>query len=293
MKKVDLSLLPEALVKRLSERGINVFEEIPNGKLLEDGSEILNKISDQCPFEQCDGSGQLWLKKTDGSEVVRYCDCAVNLKIQRLIKSAKVPLDFQKVTINSFDINIYKQDYDKKLAAVAKRALINYVNNFESLKSEGKGIYLYSETKGSGKTRLAISILNALIKKYKVEGFYITSKNLFDELRASFDIGNTQEVLNKFLSIPVLILDDLGVEKFSEWTESTFTQILDSRMNQKLVTIITSNLTQEALDSIYVGGRVASRVKKMTVPIQMPSEDVRANLAKKENERAIKVLLKV
>lgn len=292
MKKVDFSLLPEKILKRLSERGINVFEEIPKGKVLEDGSEILNKVSDECPYRQCDGSGQLWLKKKDGTEVVRYCDCAVNLKTQRLIKSAKVPLDFQKVAINSFDINIYKQEYDKKLAAIAKRISINYVNDFKSLQSAGKGIYLYSETRGSGKTRLAISILNALIKKYKVEGFYITSKNLFDELRASFDTGNTQKVLNEFLTIPVLILDDLGVEKVSEWTESTFTQILDVRMNQKLVTIITSNLTQEALDSIYIGGRVASRVKKLTIPLQMPGEDVRAMLAKEENERALKELLK-
>lgn len=293
MKKVDFDFLPEEIRKRVLERGINPFEDIKKGKILEDGSEVLNEISDKCPHQLCDGKGQIWLKNTDGEEIIKFCNCALNLKNQRLIKSAKVPLDFQNVDMNSFNINIYKQEYDQKLAAIAKRISINYVKNFESLQAEGKGIYLFSDIKGSGKTRLAISILNALIKKYKVEGFYITSKDLFDELRASFDIGNTQTVLNKFLSVKVLILDDLGVEKVSEWTESTFTQILDARMNQKLVTIITSNLTQEALDSIYTGGRVASRVKKLTIPLQMPGEDIRVKLAKNYNDEILKDLLNI
>jgi len=49
--------------------------------------------------------------------------------------------------------------FDRNLAAVAKRVSINYVKNFEKFKEEGKGLYLYSEMRGAGKTRLAISIL--------------------------------------------------------------------------------------------------------------------------------------
>lgn len=76
----------------------------------------------------------------------------------------------------------------------------------------------------------------------------------------------------------------------SVWTESTFTQILDARMNQKLVTFITSNLTQEQLDEVYTGGRGSSRIQKMTTPIQMPSEDIRAKLAKKVNAEMMQSL---
>ncbi|MBD8032909.1 ATP-binding protein [Solibacillus merdavium] len=239
----------------------------------------------------CDGTGWLYLRKPNGYEFARYCDCAANIKIQRLIQSAKVPKDYEAVTINSFDINIYEYKKDQNIAAMAKRLCINYVRDFERFKMEEKGLYLHSEKRGSDKTRLAISLLNALIKQTKVEGFYITTKNLFDELRASFNEGTTQTILNKFMSVNVLVLDDLGVEKTSEWIESTFTQILDTRMNQKLVTIITSNLTQDQLDEIYISGRISSRIKKMTVPIQMPSEDIRAKLAKNANDDILRDLL--
>lgn len=194
---------------------------------------------------------------------------------------------------NSFDINIYNEQEDKSLASVAKRVCINYVKEFERFETEGKGLYLYSSAKEAGKTRLAISLLNALIKQSKIEGFYITTKNLFDELRASFNEGTTQNILNKFMSVPVLVLDDLGVEKTSEWTESTFTQILDTRMNQKRVTIITSNLTQDELNDVYTNGRVSSRIKKMTVPIQMPNEDIRAKIADKANDDILSDLLNI
>ena len=293
MKKIDLSLLPEKMVDRLLEKGINLSDINSDEKVLSDGSTIMNTISEKCPFHQCDGSGWLYLRKPDGNEFARYCDCAANMKIQRLIKSAKVPLDYEGATVNSFDINIYKQDIDRNLASIAKRVCINYVKEFERFKSEGKGLYFYSELRGVGKTRLAISLLNALIKQAKIEGFYITTKNLFDELRASFNEGTTQTILNKFMSVPLLILDDLGVEKTSEWTESTFTQILDTRMNQKLVTIITSNLTQDQLDEVYPNGRVSSRIKKMTLPIQMPNEDIRAKLAKIVNDEIIRDLLNI
>lgn len=231
------------------------------------------------------------MKQQDGYEFARYCECAASMKIQRLIKSAKVPTDYERAKINSFDINIYEGEYDQKLATMAKRVCVNYVKGFERFQQEGKGLYLYSDVRGCGKTRLAISLLNALIKQFKVEGFYITTKSLFDEVRASFEGNNTQEILNQFMTVPVLVLDDLGVEKATEWAESTFTQILDTRMNQKLITIVTSNFSQEQLDDVYINGRVSSRIKKMTVPILMPQEDIRAKLAKEANDEIIQSLL--
>ena len=291
LEKLDLSALPQRVAEGLLKRAAESSKTSLSKKVLVDGCELITEVSEACPFGKCDGKGMMHLKDPNGNEFVRNCDCAANLKVQRLIKSSKVPKDFEQVTISSFELDVYKENKDRNLASKAKRVCINYIRNFEKIKEEGTGLYLAGEMRGSGKTRLAISVLNALITETKTEGFYITSKNLFDELRASFNEGTTKTVMNQFMEAPVLIIDDLGVEKVSEWTESTFTQILDTRMNQKLVTIITSNLTQEQLDKVYIGGRVSSRIQKMTIPIQMPSEDIRAKLAKKVNEERIESLL--
>jgi len=254
-----------------------------------DGWEI-HCATTKCKNGLCDGSGYMLLIK-NGDSVVRECECYGSKLTRSKIKSAQVPTDFEKVTIKSFDINLYSCQEDRQIAAKAKRIAAMYVQEFDNMNGLGKGLYLYSEEKGSGKSRLAMSILNALIFKYKIDGLYITTKSLLDEIKASFENNTTAKVTEIFKNVPVLVLDDLGIETVSEWSESIYTQILDERMAYKRPTIITSNLNIYELNNLYKQGRVASRVKKMTMFVPMPEEDVRAVLAEKENTEILEKFL--
>ncbi|MDI7740598.1 hypothetical protein QMK38_01170 [Lysinibacillus fusiformis] len=92
-------------------------------------------------------------------ELLRECRCNFDRKQDNKIKSAKVPKEYVDATVGPFDIELYTQQNNIEKAMTAKRIAVRYVENFENMQQLGKGLYLYSEAKGSGKTRLAISII--------------------------------------------------------------------------------------------------------------------------------------
>lgn len=264
--------------------------------------EILSLISDDCPFEKCDGSGLIWVKDNqENKEFMRNCKCRANRILLKKMKWAKIPEEFRNVTINSFDINLYSEQDSRQKAVMAKKIAGNFVKKYKELAEQGKGLYFYSEVKGSGKTRLALSILNALLVVYDNENsplsvFYSPTADLIGEIKNTFnkkenDVSSS-ELINAAKNMDVLLLDDIGVEKASDWVEETLTRILDYRLQNKKVTIFTSNLEINELDSWYPSGRISSRIEKMTYPVHMPEERIRSKLAKQENDALLGMLLK-
>ncbi|MEK3977884.1 ATP-binding protein [Psychrobacillus sp. FSL K6-2836] len=277
-----------------------ILQEVPQKHILsnhnkkvmttEDGWEILNATS-KCPYSLCDGNGSMHIVK-EKAELLRECKCNFERRQKNKIKSAKVPQEYFDVTVGSYNIELYTQQSNTDKAMIAKRVAVKYVENFENMLQRGKGLFLYSETKGSGKTRLAISILNALIRKYQVNALYISSVNLLNEIKQTFqsvESIDTSRIIQTFKEVPLLVIDDLGVEKVSDWSEEMFTQILDERMSNYRPTIITSNFSISQLSKKYKMGRVNNRIEKMAFPIAMPEESVRSKLAKKENDEIAKL----
>lgn len=201
------------------------------------------------------------LVKKGNQEVGRDCRCRVAIRHQLKIQSAKIPKEYKDASVKSFDTDIYTTQENVQTAIYAKSVAVKYVELFQDLREKGKGVYLYSRTKGSGKTRLATSITNALIKKYDCDALYISSVNLLNEVRKTFQEqseNGTYELVNKFKEVPLLIIDDLGVEKATVWSEELLTQILDERLSNKRPTILTSNYSIQELSKKYTAGRVGS-----------------------------------
>lgn len=242
-------------------------------------------ISKQCPYEQCDGTGWMIIQDDKGICYMKECRCRYDRQIINKIQSAKVPIEFIDATVSSFKTDIYKMQESQEKAAIAKKIAIKYVENYEKFKDWGKGLYLFSRTKGSGKTRLAVSILNSLIKKYDVRGFY--TPDLLNEIKNRFNDSNhsAYEIIQQFTEAQLLVIDDFGVEKTTDWSEEILTKIVNDRMNYKRPTIITSNIEVNQLSEKYRAGRIESRIEKMTLPVPLPDENVRSYLAQQENER--------
>lgn len=273
--------------------------------------------SDECPFQECDGKGYILYTDhefrkiqeiaEDGQVVERFrkkdiakvCRCREVVAVEKLIDSSAVPAEFKNATINSFKLNIYQTNESRQKAHVAKRAAINFVNEFETIQElGGKGLYLYSSIKGSGKTRMAASVMNALLRKYgkshELTACYTPTADLLNAIRKNFGSEskvNAEDVIDAVKKADILVLDDIGVEKVTEWVEETFSRILDYRLQNKLMTIFTSNIRIDDLDNRYSEGRVKSRIEKMAFPVEFPNESIRSELAKEENDRMQELLL--
>lgn len=219
------------------------------------------------------------------------CRCYYDKIVDKKLEFANIPEEFEDLTINSFQIECYSTKEFRNRAAIAKKSAANLVKNYGTFKENGKGLYFYSYVKGSGKTRLAASLGNALMKVKRVGVKYTTTVDLLNEIKKTFhrDSEITEsDLVDSIRKVDVLILDDVGVENPTPWVKTVFYSILDGRMDNHKVTIFTSNL---AIDELNHDDRLRSRIEKMAIPIYLPDENIRSAIAKKENEELQKLLL--
>ncbi|MHC8517024.1 ATP-binding protein [Sporosarcina sp. ITBMC105] len=265
--------------------------------------EILTVPSDKCPLKKCDGSGFIWIKdwskrheKNVMDECKKECDCYQQQRKQREIDKkldlSGIPLIFSKATVQSFDTSLYKVDENRKIAEIAKKAAVNFVENYPIMKEHGKGLYLYSQVKGSGKTRLASSIANALVKLYAADIAFIKSADLISQVKKTFGSKETNaaDVVGTFRKVELLIVDDLALKGATSFEEGILYDVMDYRLENNKPTIFTSNVTIEGLENIYPGGRVNKRINKMAMEIYMPEESIRDLEADTENAEFEKIL---
>lgn len=286
----------------------------------------LTSISDTCPFKACDGSGFIHVldeelkqqqrddmtkrkaaglpyRVYDPYEYTVKCDCYAQLQADKAMKGIGIPKEFKDLRVASFDTSLYDEGEKRTAAITAKNAVGRFVKNFDRVHDdfESKGIYFWSETKGSGKTRLAASLANALVKSHVEKGKgikvrYAVVVELLEGIKATFDKSSTittSEYIREAIEADVLILDDIGIEGASKFVNEKLYQILDARMTAKRVTVFTSNMPIEALEDKYEGdnGRIASRVHKMAFPLHMPEQKVRQQLAEEQNKRLADFLM--
>jgi len=129
---------------------------------------------------------------------------------------------------------------------------------------------------GTGKTHLAVAVARELLLKGKIVLFTSVPRLLF-EIRKSFgkgadDMGSFY--IDKYSSCPFLILDDLGLEKNTEWSRQTLDYIIYERDNNLRPTVITSNLSLDEL-SEKLHGRISSRLAGMGKVVLFNGKDYR------------------
>jgi DNA replication protein DnaC len=140
-----------------------------------------------------------------------------------------------------------------------------------------RGLVLWG-TFGTGKTHLAAAVVRRRLSE-GVIGLFIKTPALLNRMRATFDKDSTgptaAELLAAVKRVPLLVLDDLGVEKTTDWVLETLYEIVDSRYCDGLPLVITTNLTAPELRK-QIGKRIASRLAEMCVWIEMNGDDRRA-----------------
>jgi DNA replication protein DnaC len=134
-----------------------------------------------------------------------------------------------------------------------RRAQEQFSRAYQAAKAfaaEPKGWLVLSGPSGSGKTHLAAAIVNERIRQ-GYPSFYITAPDLLDRIRASFNSESEMpydEFFDQVKSAPLLVLDDLGVQSATPWAKEKLDQLLTSRFNSELPTVVVAITPLEQMD---------------------------------------------
>ncbi len=215
-------------------------------------------------------NGTFWIITETG--VARRCDCWEKERQNRTLKFASIPEKYKAATFQNFDIGVYA---NKGVAEKIKKMCEMYAEEFEP---GNKGLYIHSQTKGSGKTRIAATICNKLIEK-KVLVKFATSSSILEEIKKTWQ--KTSEyaesvLIDKLIMVDVLVIDDFGTEKPKDWINDKFYYIINERYINSKTTIYTSNYKLSELD---YDDRITNRLKEVCYQIPFLEESIREKQA--------------
>lgn len=204
------------------------------------------------------------------------------------MRFADIPDAFSGMGLKTFRADVYRKTESKPIIITACKTVKEYISNFAEYQERGIGLYIYSSTKGSGKTRMAASIANELMQTLEKQVKFAVSTTILNEIKRSWD-KNSEYTENRLLdhltTTEILVIDDFGTEKVTDWVGDKFYHIVNERYINKKVTIFTSN---ENLKSLKYDDRIVNRIKEMTYQIQFPEESVRDYIAESHNQEMLK-----
>jgi len=186
--------------------------------------------SEVCPL--CGGTG--WKFAGDDRRVSR-CDCRLKQKSEALLTSARIPKRYEHCELSNFE---FEGPHAHLLSA--RMAACKFVEEYPL---ENTGLLLIGSI-GVGKTHLAVGIIKELILSKGIGCLFYDYRELLKQIQNSYNdsVKATElEVLRPVFETEVLVLDELGAVKPTEWVWDTVSHILNSRYNEKKTTIITTN----------------------------------------------------
>ena len=253
--------------EELTKTGLLLFKTACNG---EDIEPIRKRNAELCRERQLEikllgypedyTEPQFACKKCSDTGFVgtAMCSCMRQAIINENIKASGIGLLIEKQSFENFDLDRFKGDTElyrnmtnnlKKARAFAK-----------SFDSQRKNLLLIGTT-GTGKTHISTAIAREAINR-GFDVLYDSAQNIvsaFEADRFRSGYGAYEPVADKYLECDLLIIDDLGTEFITPFTVSCLYNLLNTRQNQGLSTVISTNLSADKLTKEY-DGRICSRI---------------------------------
>ena len=242
----------------------------------------------QGPF--CGFCGDIGLVPTATGS--RPCSCQAEQEIALRLRRARIPASFAGCTL----LNFTPCPHTQRGLLMARHYAAEFIPGMKDLALPG---LLFTGTVGVGKTHLGAGILRQLIESKGIEGRFVTVPQLLDRLRSSYDAGAREsqaEILKPILAADLVVIDELGAARPSDWVFETIELLIGSLYNNARPVIVTTNYQNLApggrpatAENEYaraarpetlgdrIGGRMWSRLQQMCTAVDMSGPDWRAN----------------
>src|SRR5690348_13989496 len=260
----------------------------------------------------CRGTGWKLVPRADGApgRVAVACDCGMEDRASRVMERVRIPkryehCDFESYVTDLTDGKTWTAQHAQSLKQ-AKLAAQGFVRDYPG--SSEKGL-LFMGPSGVGKTHLAVAALKELIQRGHA-GLFCDYRELLKEIQASYNpASETTEmrILDPIRTAEILVLDDLGASKPSDWVRDIVGIVLNARYNENRTTIITTNYldnpasggeatrlptgklvpaTREDSLEQRIGSRMRSRLYEMCRTVEVYARDFRREKTQAGRARA-------
>ena len=223
-----------------------------------------------CPL--CDDTG--WRPvETNGERRVTRCECWRERVSGNRLRDANIPRRYQHCTLANF--TAYNDSLERAVVLGRKVA--------ESFPNATKGLFLEGAP-GVGKTHIAVAVLKQIVQTTNARGLFYDTRDLLRLIRSTYDPSTRTtelDILRPVMQADLLVLDDLGAEKTSEWVDETMNLIVNTRYNERRLTLFTSNYPDIPDDTepnsliFRIGARMRSRLHEMCEFHPMDAADYR------------------
>ncbi len=208
----------------------------------------------------------------EGTPRVTRCDCWHQRLYESLLKNARVPRRYAHCELTNFETHTDSQ-------RTAHRMATSLVEKFPVV---DKGLLFHGDA-GVGKTHLAVALMKETIRRKGARAVFYETRELLKLLRDTYNssVDATElEVLKPVLEAELLVLDDLGAEKKSEWVDETLGLVVNTRYSERRVTVFTTNLvdsenTEPSSFAFQLGLRTRSRLLEMCDWVRIEGVDTR------------------
>jgi DNA replication protein DnaC len=245
-------------------------------------------VAPTCPI--CNDLGLRAIER-DGVRYMQPCDCTIQRRANRRVQLANIPRRYEHCSLDNYETQF--PGSHRSLSAAHLRAR-KFVEGYP-LETAGIGL-LITGSIGVGKTHLGVGILQALVAERGATGLFFDYRDLLKQVQNSYNpqVAATElQILAPVFNAEVLVLDELGAAKPTDWVWDTVAHILNTRYNDRRTTIITTNypnlaplssesgltaartaMRDETLGD-RIGERMRSRLQEMCLVIEMHGEDFR------------------
>lgn len=253
-----------------------------------------------CP--KCKGGGWIIVRKStqrsrevynsdielEYAEPCPYCNGGEAQKVNDIRERANIPATYYDASIENFKWDIYLDDKGNVVDVSRQRKFVeSFIDNFEKWQDKGIGFYIYSKTRGTGKTFLASCICNSIMAKYKISTKFVSASELINLSKQEPRQGEKNPI-DVMCECKVLVLDDIGQKSTGEdWMNDLLFRIIEARYQNKLVTLFTANAK---CDELRIDDRVSSRINKISQNIPLPEYSYRLHEAYDEKKDFYKEL---